>query len=87
MCLLIIGYWIITRPLNDYPPEVNRAELAYCGEFSDHHIAFQLGIWYIRVYADNSHGLPARYRYLIYKDLCGQFSDHHSAFQLGMRYR
>ena len=31
------------RPLNDYPPEINRAELTYCGEFNDTHTAFHLG--------------------------------------------
>jgi hypothetical protein len=35
----------ICRPLNDYPPEVERAELTYCGEFNDSHTAFQLGVY------------------------------------------
>jgi hypothetical protein len=35
----------LCRPLNDYPPEVERAELTYCGEFNDSHTAFQLGVY------------------------------------------
>jgi hypothetical protein len=60
----------ICRPLNDYPPEVERAELTYCGEFNDSHTAFQLGVYdtYGTVLARDINGVvlcqPAIYRHV-----------------------